>query len=486
MRIFFAGVMHESSSVSPIPTTVRSFDWQLWQPRQEPEPPPHVDTCGLAPGIAAARARGHDCVAGWFGMAQPSAPLQAEAWAEVRDGILADLADAMPVDAVFLMLHGAQMAVGEADCEGDLLARVRALVGGGVPIGVELDLHTNLSRRMVETATAIIACKHYPHIDYAERAVELLDILEGAHAGRIAPVMAAMRVPVLGLFPTTEEPMAGFVARLADAERYPILSAKGANTFGQDQDDFILAPWTAIKFRVSGSALAKTNQSAGSAGTSATNTLSNLYASSSTSLYPAGATNNNSPMMTRFLTVDQIQISARTAADTTVVVDQVTQLLRERHHIGSAEPDDFTTRNLTEFANALSSTTMLMSTLLLTVAGISLVVGGVGIMNIMLVSVTERTREIGLRMAVGAKAADILKQFLIEAVVLSLTGGGIGILLGFACSYLVRTFLHWPTESSPAAVFAAVIVSATVGVAFGYYPAWKASRLDPIDALRYE
>jgi microcystin degradation protein MlrC len=238
MRIFFAGVMHEASSVSPIPTTPASFDWQLWRPRENPEPPPHVDLCGMGPGIVAARRRGHDVVAGFFGMAQPSAPMQASGWAAIRDEILADLAAAMPVDAVFLMLHVAQMAAGEADCEGDLLARVRAKVGPAVAVGVELDLHTNLSRRMVDAATAIIACKEYPHIDYAERAIELLDILEGTHDGRLRPVMVAVRVPVMGLFPTTAEPMRSFVARLTAAEQAPILSVSALHGFDMaDHDD---------------------------------------------------------------------------------------------------------------------------------------------------------------------------------------------------------------------------------------------------------
>jgi len=127
-----------------------------------------------------------------------------------------------------------------------------------------------------------------------------------------------------------------------------------------------------------------------------------------------------------------------------------------------------------------------MGSLLLCVALISLVVGGVGIMNIMLVSVTERTREIGLRMAVGARAANILRQFLVEAVVLCLIGGAVGIVMGRTCSIIVQQVLHWPTETSLPAVVAAVVVSASVGIVFGYYPAWKASRLDPIDALRYE
>ena len=149
-------------------------------------------------------------------------------------------------------------------------------------------------------------------------------------------------------------------------------------------------------------------------------------------------------------------------------------------------PDDFSIRDMTETANALASTTTMMTNLLLCVALISLVVGGVGIMNIMMVSVTERTKEIGLRMAVGARPRDILWQFLVEAVLLCLLGGAVGVLLGRGGSWLVEALLKWRTEPSLPAVFGAVGVSAFVGVLFGFYPAWKASRLDPIEALRYE
>ncbi len=141
---------------------------------------------------------------------------------------------------------------------------------------------------------------------------------------------------------------------------------------------------------------------------------------------------------------------------------------------------------MTELTKTMSSASELMETLLLVVAAISLVVGGVGIMNIMLVSVTERTREIGLRMAVGARSHHILRQFLFEAVLLCLVGGGVGILVGRGISIVVRSVKHWPTQTSLAAIFVAVLVSAGVGIVFGFYPAWKASRLDPIEALRYE
>ncbi len=167
-------------------------------------------------------------------------------------------------------------------------------------------------------------------------------------------------------------------------------------------------------------------------------------------------------------------------------MDQINTLLRERHHIREGEADDFHVNDMAEFTRMLSSTSDTMSTLLLAVALISLVVGGVGIMNIMFVSVTERTREIGLRMAVGARSHHILRQFLVEAVVLCFCGGAIGIPFGRGVSWLVQFFQHWPTQGSLPAIFAAVGVSVGVGVVFGFYPAWKASRLDPIEALRYE
>ncbi len=161
-------------------------------------------------------------------------------------------------------------------------------------------------------------------------------------------------------------------------------------------------------------------------------------------------------------------------------------MLRQRHRLNDSDPDDFFVRDMTELTKTMASTSELMTKLLLSVAMISLVVGGIGIMNIMLVSVTERTREIGLRMAVGAEPNDILRQFLTEAVVLCLLGGTIGIILGRGSSYLISLVLHWPTAISIEAIIAAVVVSATVGIAFGFYPAYKASKLDPIEALRYE
>jgi macrolide transport system ATP-binding/permease protein len=269
-----------------------------------------------------------------------------------------------------------------------------------------------------------------------------------------------------------------------------VLSSKGANMVGMDQDDIVLAPWTTIKYRVVGSSVANVNQSATtSSGTSQqVNTLSQIYPTTQTSLYPLPSTTQaaDTPLPVRFTNVDQILTAARSAEVVPAAIKQITQLLRERHRIASGEPDDFNVRDMTEMTKALSSTTTMMSKLLLAVALISLVVGGVGIMNIMLVSVTERTREIGLRLAVGARGRNILQQFLLEAVLLCFCGGIVGILVGRGVSYLIRIVLRWPTELSLEAILAAFAVSVMVGIIFGYYPAWKASRLDPIVALRYE
>ncbi|MGD0093759.1 MAG: FtsX-like permease family protein, partial [Planctomycetota bacterium] len=266
-----------------------------------------------------------------------------------------------------------------------------------------------------------------------------------------------------------------------------VLSRKGANMMGQDQDDILLAPWTTIKYRVSGTSATTVNQSASSA-SSTVNSLNQLYPGAAGGLYPVPSTTQaaDTPLPVRFANVDQLMAAANSQEEIPAAIEQMTDVLHERHRIKPGQPDDFIIRDMTEMTKALSSTTVLMTKLLLCVAMISLVVGGVGIMNIMLVSVTERTREIGLRMAVGARPRDILRQFLVEAVVLCLAGGTMGIGLGRASSLMVTAFLKWPTEASVPAIVAAVFVSAAVGMTFGFYPAWKASRLDPIEALRYE
>jgi ABC-type antimicrobial peptide transport system permease subunit len=271
-----------------------------------------------------------------------------------------------------------------------------------------------------------------------------------------------------------------------------VLGRKGANMMGIDQDDILLAPWTTIKYRVANTSLQEANQSVANPVASAehVNTLNQLYpnVSGTTGLYPLFAPNEvaDTPQPLRLGNVDRILVGARTAEDMPEAMRQIAELLRQRHHLAPDEPDDFTVRDTTEMTRALASTSYRMTGLLLAVALISLAVGGVGIMNIMLVSVTERTREIGLRMAVGARGRDILRQFLTEAVVLCALGGALGVLGGRGAALLVQALLHWPTEPSLWAMAAALGVSAAVGLVFGYYPAWKASRLDPIAALRYE
>jgi ABC-type antimicrobial peptide transport system permease subunit len=265
-----------------------------------------------------------------------------------------------------------------------------------------------------------------------------------------------------------------------------VLDRKGANMLGMDQDNIVLAPWTTVKYRVSGAS----SQSAGSVDSSSSETLNSLNARypGATSLYLTRTAQQqiDSPQPVRFTNVDIIATKAVSEAKIETAVDQITELLRDRHRIREGDEDDFQIRTLSEIVKILSSTTLLMSSLLLVIAMISLVVGGVGIMNIMLVSVTERTREIGLRMAVGARSFHILRQFLVEAIVLCVAGGAIGVLLGRGVSLLVRLLARWPVQASWEMIIAAVAVSVGVGVIFGFYPAWKASRLDPIEALRYE
>ena len=222
-----------------------------------------------------------------------------------------------------------------------------------------------------------------------------------------------------------------------------VLKSKGYNSFGMDQDDVVLAPYTTVMKRV----LAVT--------------------------YMQG-----------------INASAITEDITDLAIDDVTNILRESHKIKLNEfgeyDDDFTIRSQKELSSMMNSTSDLMTTLLLVVACISLVVGGIGIMNIMYVSVTERTREIGLRMSVGARGIDILNQFLIEAVLLSVTGGIIGIMLGIGASIGVNVFAKWPIVIQPWSVFVSFLVCTATGVFFGWYPAKKAACLDPIEAIRYE
>jgi len=263
-----------------------------------------------------------------------------------------------------------------------------------------------------------------------------------------------------------------------------VLNAKGANMMGMDEDDVVMTPWTTLRMRVTGLKMG-----------TASNTTSKVssypgdrFAVSGVALYPAQQDSITDDWMfySRFTQINQILFSAISSDKVRAAVSEVTELLRKRHRLKTSQDNDFHIRNSADFMAMLNSTSGLMTNLLMGVALLSLIVGGVGIMNIMLVSVTERTREIGLRMAVGARSRDILRQFLIEAVVLCISGGILGIIIGHGASLMIEKYAKWPIESSPGAIVAAVVVSATVGILFGFYPAWKASRLDPIEALRYE
>ena len=227
-----------------------------------------------------------------------------------------------------------------------------------------------------------------------------------------------------------------------------VLETKGANMVGEDQDNIVMAPYTTVRKRLQGSS---------------------------------------------FNNVDIILASARSVHRMAEAQHEIRQLLYERHHIRPGEPADFEVQDTTEIAKVLGIITGTMTLLLASIAGISLLVGGVGIMNIMLVSVTERTREIGIRLAVGARARDILRQFLVESTLLSSIGGVVGILLGVGASAGVTAVINsltsgsqWPVVISLKAALIAMVFAAAVGIFFGYYPARRASRLDPIDALRYE
>jgi ABC-type antimicrobial peptide transport system permease subunit len=269
-----------------------------------------------------------------------------------------------------------------------------------------------------------------------------------------------------------------------------VLSRKGADIVGEDQDDLVVAPWTTVKFRISSSsgpssalrAAEKLDPMDGHG------TLARRYPRGQVDLFPALSPIQamDTPRLERLSNVDSILVRALSTYEIPAAMDQIKSVLRECHKLRPGEPDDFSVRDFTEVVRAVKGTVGLVAGLLLCVALISLVVGGIGIMNIMLVSVTERYREIGLRMAVGARSRDILRQFLVEAVVLCFLGGAVGIAVGRTASVLVRLLAHWPTAPSITAVVASVSVSVTVGMIFGYYPAWKASRLDPIEALRFE
>jgi putative ABC transport system permease protein len=259
-------------------------------------------------------------------------------------------------------------------------------------------------------------------------------------------VAGAAKVAVLGktvndtLFGIDADPV-GQVIRIRNQpfKVIGVMAPKGQSGMGPDMDDQILVPYTTVMKKL------------------------------------MGATS-----------IRDITVSAASPGETSAVADQIAVLLRTRHKIGPGQDDDFFVRTAEEIADIRTAAMGTMTTLLAGIAGVSLIVGGIGIMNIMLVSVTERTREIGLRMAIGAKGRDVMLQFLVEAIALSLLGGGIGIALGFGLAEGMSRWMSWPAKVPPNAVAMAFGFAAATGVFFGFYPAQKAARLDPIDALRFE
>ncbi len=259
-------------------------------------------------------------------------------------------------------------------------------------------------------------------------------------------VKSAAKVCVLGktlvdnLFPDGTDPI-GKVVRFGKIPMTVIgvLEEKGYNTMGQDQDDLALVPYTTVMKRV---------------------------------------------LATDYL--QGIQASAIDENRTEATIAEITDILRTQHKLREGEEDIFTIRSMQELAEMISSTSSMITVLLAAVAGFSLLVGGIGIMNIMIVSVTERTRDIGMRMSIGATGRDIMMQFLIEAVIISVTGGLLGILLGAAATWMISIFAHWPVQIDASSVILSFLVCTIIGIIFGFYPAAKASNLDPIEAIRYE
>ncbi len=270
-----------------------------------------------------------------------------------------------------------------------------------------------------------------------------------------------------------------------------VLAVKGQTSYGQDQDDVVIVPFNTAERKVLGVSAPQSTPAPAAVSTATTaNCATCVYQSVPTtnSVYSSTTEATNAYGAAAKITgvVNTMFVKASGSDEVDSAITQITHTLHERHHIQAKQEDDFTVRNLSEIAAASENATQVMTILLLSVASISLLVGGIGIMNIMLVSVTERTREIGIRMAIGARRIHIMLQFLVEAMLLSAMGGLAGVVLGILVSKLISALAEWPTLVSPVAVAGGFIFSAAVGVFFGYYPARKASLLHPIDALRYE
>lgn len=278
------------------------------------------------------------------------------------------------------------------------------------------------------------------YLEIRKLAVEKGDVFTDQDIASSAKVCVIGKTIVDNLFTNQEDPI-GKVVRFGKVPFtvVGVLASKGYNSMGQDQDAVVLAPYTTIQKRVSNVTY-----------------LGSIYA------------------------------SAKEESQTSKAIDEISEVLRENHKIKDGADDDFSVRSQEELSSMMTSTTDMMTILLACIAGISLLVGGIGIMNIMYVSVTERTREIGLRMSVGARGVDILAQFLIEAILISVTGGLIGVVLGVGASYALTTILGWPVYIQPYSVLLSFLVCTLTGVFFGWYPAKRASEMDPIEAIRYE
>ena len=278
------------------------------------------------------------------------------------------------------------------------------------------------------------------YLEIRQLSVEYGEMFTEADIQSSAKVCVIGKTIVDNLFPNGEDP----IGKIIRFNKVPfriigVLKSKGYNSMGMDQDDIVLAPYSTV--------------------------------------------------MKRLLAVQHLQgifASALTEAMTDNATEEITKILRRTHKLTETEEDDFTIRSQQELSNMLNTTTDMMTTLLACIASISLIVGGIGIMNIMYVSVTERTKEIGLRMSVGARGIDILSQFLIESILISITGGLIGVILGCGASLAVKGIAHWPVFIQPWSIILSFGVCTVTGIFFGWYPAKKAANLDPIEAIRYE